>query len=143
MARPVVDDHPGAGVGDEALQAVNEVAVRPLFMIVLFGTALVAVVLGVSGLRRRTWLMVLGAATFLLGVIVLTIVVNIPLNDTLAAVGPTDDPARAWSAFSPAWTRANHWRAAAGIAAAVLLLAGGTGRAVGSTPVTSAVGQLT
>jgi uncharacterized membrane protein len=115
-----------------AMQAVNEVAVGPLFMLVLFGTALVAVVLGVSGLRRRTaagWLTALGAATFLLGVIALTIVVNVPLNDALAAVGPADDPARAWSDYSPAWTVANHVRAAAGIAAAVLFLAARSGRA--------------
>ncbi len=109
-----------------AMQAINEVATGPVFMLVLFGTALVAVVLGVSGLRRRDvsgWLATIGAATFLVGVVVLTIVVNVPLNDALAAVGPADDPARAWSAFGPVWTQANHVRAAAGIAAAALLLA--------------------
>jgi uncharacterized membrane protein len=108
-----------------AMQRVDVVAVEPPLMIVLFGTALVAVALVVTGLRRRGGAgraAAAGASVFLLGVVVLTIVANVPLNDALAAVAPTDDPARAWAAFSPGWSVANAVRAAAGIAAAAVLL---------------------
>lgn len=112
-----------------AIQGMNEVAVRPLFMVVFFGTSLVALALGVLGAVRLStasgWLSLAGAVVFVLGATVLTAVHHVPLNDALATVGPADDPARAWAAFAPSWIVGNHVRAAAGVISATLFVVAG------------------
>jgi len=110
-----------------AMQAINVAAVRPLFMIALFGTAALCVLLVVLGLgdwsSPRGPLLVLGGGVYLLGAIGVTIVGNVPLNNRLAAATPdtaSADAAAQWSRFVTPWARLNSVRTAASIAAAVL-----------------------
>jgi uncharacterized membrane protein len=116
---------PGASVA--AMQAINVRAVTPPFMVVLLGGGLVCLGLFVVALRAwdepsSPWLAA-GAALYLVGVIGLTAVRNVPLNDALAAADPgAADAGARWAAYAGPWSVANHVRAAAGAAACALLV---------------------
>ena len=109
--------------GIAAMQSINVTAVRPAFMITLFGTAAACIPLTVAAMR--TWgdppatLLLSGSVLYLIGTIGLTIAYHVPLNNALAAVDPTaaDAPVH-WSSYLESWTRANHVRAGAALAAA-------------------------
>jgi uncharacterized membrane protein len=66
------------------------------------------------------------AAVYVLGALLPTIAVNVPMNDALDAARIPSDPdaaARLWSDYSSRWTRWNHVRTVFGSLS--LLLAGG------------------
>lgn len=101
--------------GMAAMQSMNITAMRPAFMSVLFGTALLCLVLAVLGFRALgtpygRWLLV-GALLYLAGAIVLTIVFHVPLNDELAALDPArPDSAAVWTRYLSRWGAANQLR---------------------------------
>ena len=65
------------------------------------------------------------ASLYLAGTIGSTMLYHVPRNNALAAVDPaTPEAARLWERYLREWTRGNHVRAAAGIAAAALLVIG-------------------
>ena len=110
-----------------AMQSVNKLAVTPVFMTALFGTALACVALGIWALvgdGPAGWL-VAGCAVFLAGTIVVTIVANVPLNNAVDALDPNGPgSASAWASYVSRWTAWNHVRAATSLAAAGLLTVG-------------------
>jgi uncharacterized membrane protein len=111
-----------------AMNSINKLAVAPVFMIALFGTAVACAVLGVwavvSGGERPAALVLAGCALFLLGAIVVTMAANVPLNDALMNVDPeAADAATRWSSFLADWTPWNHARAVTAIAPSGLLIA--------------------
>ena len=110
-----------------AMQAVNVEAVRPAFMSVFFGTAVLAValyVLAVAGFEgTRSVLMISGASLYLASIDI-TVVFNVPLNDRLAAVDPaTPSGVATWDEYQQRWTRGNHLRVAVCVASVVVLAA--------------------
>ncbi|MGF1663124.1 MAG: DUF1772 domain-containing protein [Kineosporiaceae bacterium] len=110
--------------GAAAMQAINVTAVRPSFMSVYFGTGLVAVLAAVVAAVQGVALLVtvLGAAVYLVGVLGVTVALNVPLNDRLAAVSPDDAAASGfWVTYRQRWTAANHVRAVAAAVSAALL----------------------
>jgi uncharacterized membrane protein len=63
-----------------------------------------------------------GGALYLAGTIGLTMTYHVPRNNALAAVEPTSHDAEAhWRRYVADWTRWNHVRVAAGLAAAAAL----------------------
>lgn len=63
-----------------------------------------------------------GAAVYLFGPVGLTMGYHVPRNNRLAAADPDSaDGASYWSRYLAEWTRWNHVRVAAGLAAAALL----------------------
>jgi uncharacterized membrane protein len=113
---------PAAGAA--AMQAINVTAVTPPFMTVLFAPGLACLVLVVAGLTSLDesyagWL-IGGAVAYVVGTIGLTIVYHVPRNDRLAAV-PPEQAQGVWARYLVEWTRANHVRAAAALAAATAL----------------------
>lgn len=55
---------------------------------------------------------------FLVGTIIVTMVFNVPLNDTLAAISPTSaEGASAWTTYLNGWLPWNHVRTVANFAA--------------------------
>lgn len=111
-----------------AMQGINVTAVRPPFMLVFAGSALLCVAVAVAALVSRGpatgWLLA-GAALYLLGTFVLTIGYHVPRNDALAAVDPNaPQAAAAWATYLTEWVRMNHVRTAAAIAAAASLVVG-------------------
>jgi uncharacterized membrane protein len=125
---PALDELPPAE-GIDAMQALNRTAVGPGLMLALFGTAAACAGLGAVALRRHDrpgarWLLA-GSAVYLVGVIGVTMGVNVPLNDTLAAVHPHAAGAGdTWSDYLSRWTAWNHVRTVASVGAAGLLLIG-------------------
>ena len=109
--------------GIAAMQSINLVAVTPAFMTALFGTATAAVAVAVWALVD--WdtsfgpYLLAGGAVYLLGTIGLTIAYHVPRNNTLAALQPhRAEAAGRWTRYVAEWTRGNHLRAAASLAAA-------------------------
>jgi uncharacterized membrane protein len=113
--------------GIAAMHSINVVAVTPVFMTALFGTAvaclaIVAWALAAWDDSSSPWLLA-GGALYLVGPVGLTIGYHVPRNDALAAVEPTDRDAEAhWRRYLADWTRWNHVRVAAGVAAAAALI---------------------
>lgn len=116
---------PAQSIG--TMQAVNRAAPTPLFMIVLFAPAALGLGSSVWALTHRgepaaPWL-VAGTTVYILGVLVVTVAANVPLNDTLAAL-PATAGATAWSDFFEPWMWWNHVRTLAATAAASLYAVG-------------------
>jgi uncharacterized membrane protein len=112
-----------------AMQAINTSAVRPPFMLALFGTA--ATCLLVSGLVVGEWdeayarYLLAGAVIYIVGVIALTVAYHVPRNEALASVEPdSPEAARLWLGYLERWTAWNHLRAAAALTAAAAMTLG-------------------
>lgn len=112
--------------GIAAMQSINVMAVTPAFMTALFGTAVTCVAVVVWALvdwhdSFGPWLLA-GAALYLIGTIGLTMAYHVPRNNALAGVDATNPDAGAhWRRYVADWTRGNHVRVAAGLAAAAAL----------------------
>lgn len=111
--------------GLAAMQQVNIAAPNPLFMLVLFGTAVVCVLLGVSAARHLDrpgsgWV-IAGAGLYLV-MIVLTVAYHVPHNDALATLDPAAaGSAQEWRSYVTSWTAWNHVRTISSAAGAVCL----------------------
>lgn len=108
---------PEAGVA--AMQEINVVVLRSWFLRAFFATALLSVAAIVAALARWQWpdsvLLLLGGLLYLLGTFLVTIVCNVPRNNSLAR-----DGAAVWADYLVSWTAWNHVRTAASLAAAAL-----------------------
>lgn len=125
MVMPALEDLP-ADQGIAAMQSINRVAVTPWFMTAFFAPAILCLVLAVRSVVRwddaGSLLTLIGSGGYLIGSIALTIAFHVPRNDTLAKLDPGDSKsATYWETYLSQWTMGNHVRAAASLAAAVLL----------------------
>jgi uncharacterized membrane protein len=115
-----------AAQGVAAMQSINVRAITPAFMTAVFGTGLLAVALGLWALAGwdgsySPWLLA-GSALYLAGPVGVTIAYNVPRNNALARLDAESAEAAAyWERYVVEWTRANHVRVAAGLAAAAAL----------------------
>jgi uncharacterized membrane protein len=106
--------------GAAAMNSINVVILRSLFMPVFFGTTLAVLALAAIGAMR--WsdpggiAMAAGGAIYALGMFVVTMAFNVPLNNALAR----DPSAETWARYLKVWTPWNHVRTLASIAAAAL-----------------------
>ena len=113
-----------AAHGIAAMQAINVIVLNPWFLGVFLGTAassvaVVGVVLlaGASGVVLA-WTLA-GAALYLVGTLLVTMLRNVPCNEALAAVDAASaDGARLWADYLVTWTFWNHVRTAAALATA-------------------------
>jgi uncharacterized membrane protein len=115
---------PSEGVA--AMQSINVAVLNPWFFTVFFGTAAACLGLAVVGVLR--WNepgaphLLAGGALYLFGCILVTVARNVPLNERLAAVEPdAAETEELWTHYLSAWTRWNHLRTAASLAASALL----------------------
>ena len=110
-----------------AMQSINEVIVRPAFLIVFLGTSVACALafgLGWEHLSKDTLAYVAaGGAIYALGSIAVTIAFNVPLNNRLAAVVPeSEEGAKIWQVYLTKWTRWNNVRSISTIVSTILLL---------------------
>ncbi|MGX9788524.1 anthrone oxygenase family protein [Mycobacterium sp. MMS18-G62] len=115
-----------------AMRGINaEANSNAAFLLAYFGATILALVVGVIAviqLRQpgSVWLLV-GAILAIVGAII-TMAVNVPLNNHLDTVNPVGlspaDAAREWQAYFSTWTAWNHVRTATGVIAAALMLVG-------------------
>jgi uncharacterized membrane protein len=127
---------PGLGQTDDrsfvlAMQRINVVIVNPLFMLLFVGGAGCTVAAAVLYREHRMfWWIVAGAVLYAIGLLI-TMALNIPLNDRLQAAG---DPERIADihavrrAFESSWVRWNIARAVVHTAAFAVLVVGAVTR---------------
>ncbi|MGQ0574646.1 MAG: anthrone oxygenase family protein [Pseudonocardia sp.] len=127
---------PGLRRGDPrvlvaALQQVNIAIVNPWFLATFLGAPLLAAVASALCLGRPGFGWVLAGFLLATATLVITVAVNVPLNNALAAAGDATtlaDPAVVVDRFEPAWSRWNAVRALTSTAAlACLCLAAACG----------------
>lgn len=109
---------PSGGIA--AMQQINIVIQNPVFFLAFFGTALLSVVLVAAALTG--WLpsgagwALAGAVIYLAGIIAVTIVFNVPMNNALAAVDPASAAGEVlWQDYLARWTMWNHVRTVSGL----------------------------
>ncbi|WP_099042686.1 DUF1772 domain-containing protein [Mycobacterium neglectum] len=125
-------DRTGPIAAITAMRGINVAAnSNPAFLLAYFGATILAVIVGIVavvqfGQPGSAWILA-GAVVGLLAAII-TMVFNVPLNNHLESVDPAGlsvaDAAIQWQAYLSTWTAWNHVRAAASLAAAVLMLVG-------------------
>jgi uncharacterized membrane protein len=110
--------------GMKAMQHINEVILNPLFLGIFVGTALFSLLLAAAAVLDRSgpasfW-MLAGAGAYLGGTFGVTMAVNVPLNNRLAATDASaPGAADIWSSYVDRWLRWNHLRTVMGAAAAL------------------------
>lgn len=113
---------PSSG-GIAAMQSINVAVLNPWFMTAFFGTGAVCLAALILSLSRwhnpdAVYLLV-GGILYLVGCLLVTIACNVPRNNTLATVAPTDSrSADIWNGYVSGWTAWNHVRTIASFAAA-------------------------
>ncbi|ANB05826.1 hypothetical protein SAM40697_1866 [Streptomyces ambofaciens] len=113
---------PAQGVA--AMNAINRAAVRPAFMLLFLGTAVltavIAVVTFVLWPDGAAVELLLGSALYLFGSFGVTAAANVPRNTALLRLEPgTAETAGQWPTYVREWTAWNHVRTGASAAAAV------------------------
>ena len=109
--------------GIAAMQSINVAVINPWFFAAFFGTAAACAVLAIAALFRwgepgSFWLLA-GSLLYLAGSLLVTMLLNVPLNDALAAAEPGNaEAAGLWTRYLVEWTAWNHVRTAASLAAA-------------------------
>ena len=96
--------------------------INPLFMVAFFGPGALCLVMIAVNLfvRPPKALIILASMIYLFGCLGVTIVFNVPMNDSLAMVKPYSFEAAAlWPRYLASWTTWNHVRTVAAILAAV------------------------
>ena len=101
--------------GIVAMQFINIVILNPLFYVLFMGTALLSLALPLSIIWRDVHpneiYIVGGSLFYLLGVMVVTIVRNVPMNNALDAVkAESNEGIQLWEQYLVDWTRWNHVR---------------------------------
>lgn len=113
--------------GIKAMQSINVVILNSLFMVVFLATAALCVVLAVATLGMvgsSSGLQLAGVLLYLLGTLLVTVMFNVPLNQTLAAI-TSDSPAagEVWQRYVDTWTVWNHVRTVTALMASLVLIA--------------------
>ena len=104
--------------GIAAMQSINTAIVASPFLPLFFGTTVVG--LGLAGWSLANWSapgampLLIGGGVYVVGMFVCTVVFNVPLNDELAALEPTNaEAASTWASYVSTWTLYNHVRTVA------------------------------
>jgi uncharacterized membrane protein len=112
-----------------AMQVINERIQNPLFFLTFFGAVLFLIsTLAAHSPRPRSgrfWLVALACVLYIGGSFMLTVFVNVPLNEELARVAadaPAGEPASARAAYEGPWNFWNGVRAVSSILAFLALV---------------------
>ncbi|MCQ6559564.1 anthrone oxygenase family protein [Paenibacillus mendelii] len=108
--------------GIAAMQSINVTILNPLFGLVFTGTAVACLFLAITSCFRLgeagTGYLLIGSLSYLIGSFLVTIVFNVPLNDSLAAIDPSAEGSSGqWARYIASWMPWNHVRTVATLAA--------------------------
>ena len=102
----------------EAMQSINITVLNPWFLGAFIGTAAVCLLLAISTYWR--WdqpgavYLLAGCLLYLIGTFLVTVVFNVPMNNSLERVVPaSSDASDLWSVYLTKWTFWNHVRTVA------------------------------
>ncbi|MDX1531264.1 MAG: anthrone oxygenase family protein [Rhodothermales bacterium] len=107
-----------------AMQAINAVILNPAFLGLFVGTAVACLVVAAAALAGGHPFLLGGAVLYLAGGLGVTAAANVPLNNRLERLGPGPEAAACWGDYARRWTRWNHVRTGACLAAAASLTLG-------------------
>ena len=98
-----------------AMQSINRIIQRSLFLPLFFVSSLTCLALVVLGVMRwgepGAWQMATGGALYVIGMLVVTVAGNVPLNNALDAVDANSAEAEAmWRRYMQRWLPWNHVR---------------------------------
>jgi uncharacterized membrane protein len=114
------------GHGTAVMRSVNVTVINVSFMLVFLGTALLCLVLGAVLMfwasPPRGSLALAACGVYLIGVVGVTIVCNVPLNNRLDQLGGEALDAF-WPMYLARWTWWNHVRTAAALVSCALFVA--------------------
>ena len=111
-----------------AMNSINATILRSLFMPVFVGTTLSGLALAIAALshwgRPGAVLMLAGGLIYVVGMFVVTMVCNVPLNNRLAAADPANaETTSVWARYLKEWTLWNHVRTISSLAASAFFIA--------------------
>jgi uncharacterized membrane protein len=113
--------------GISAMNSINAVILKSLFMPLFLGTSLAS--LALTGIALFRWgepgalAMLSGGVLYVVGMFVVTMMFNVPLNNALASADPTSaEGARVWAHFLKDWTFWNHVRTIASTGACAIFI---------------------
>lgn len=103
-----------------AMNAINKVIVKSAFIPVFFGSSLLAIALVFLALDdERAGLILFAGGVYILGMLLCTVLFNVPLNNRLLGAS-FDNQAAVWRNYVIQWTRWNHVRSISSLLAFVL-----------------------
>ena len=109
--------------GIAAMQSINIVVLNRWFLGVFLGTAAACVLAVIAALMRwpdsGALYLLIGSVLYLAGTVQVTGMCNVPRNEALARLEPSDpDASNLWARYVVSWSRWNHVRTAASLLAA-------------------------
>ncbi|HEV8559338.1 MAG TPA: anthrone oxygenase family protein [Actinophytocola sp.] len=115
--------------GIAAMQSINVTALRPPFMLELFGSAALCAVLIVIAIANwsepYSGYLLAGGLAYIAGAVILTGAFHVPRNNALMAVDPeTPAAAEYWTRYLREWTAGNVFRTLLCATGSGLLIAG-------------------
>jgi uncharacterized membrane protein len=118
----------GQAAGIAAMNAINVAIVQSLFLPIFLATTATSAALAATALFRLSepgaMVMLAGGVLYVLGMFVVTMVFNVPLNNALAAAAPeSQEAASLWARYLTDWTWWNHVRTVSSTAACTLFIA--------------------
>lgn len=113
--------------GVAAMNAINRVIQQSAFMPLFFGSSLACLALAIIAIMRwnapGSGAMLAGGVIYFIGMFVVTMVFNVPLNNALAATDLANAAqAATWTDYLTRWTNWNHVRTIASTAALILFI---------------------
>jgi uncharacterized membrane protein len=122
-------DELGAARAVETMQSINRTVLHPSFLGVFLGTGVLClglvVAVVVTDAIAGAGPLVVGAALYLVGTILVTGIFNVPMNERLATIdagGPAAETE--WETYFRRWVVWNHVRTAAAVVASVAMVVG-------------------
>lgn len=113
--------------GMVAMQSINRIILKSLFLPLFFASSLACLLLAVFGVMiwgaAGAWQMVTGGTLYLVGMLAVTAVANVPLNNALEATDANGPEAEAmWRRYMQGWLPWNHVRTVSCTVSLVLLI---------------------
>jgi len=110
-----------------AMNSINKVILRSLFMPLFFGSTIASVLLIIFSLihwsEAGSLIALVAGATYFFGMFVCTVMFNVPLNNSLAGIDHTSTNApQIWSHYLKTWTNWNHLRMICSIVTCILCI---------------------
>jgi uncharacterized membrane protein len=113
--------------GMAAMQSIDRTILNPLFLTIFTGSALLCALVFVTSFGRgsSTLFFIIGSLLYIAGTFLVTMLINVPMNNALDAASPTSPEGRElWSRYLTNWTNWNHVRTVASFLATALLTVG-------------------
>ena len=110
-----------------AMNAINKVILRSLFMPLFFGSTVVSVLLIIAAFNQ--WgdvgaaVALIAGLVYLFGMFMCTVIFNVPLNNMLRDLNPQSARAEeAWLHYLKSWTKWNHLRTVSSLISCMLCI---------------------